>query len=42
MPENVIVIYYGHTTIYLHVGYTLLDSDAKYLLDSDGNNLICE
>lgn len=39
--ERIIKIYFGHTLMYLYVGYTLLDSDEKYLLDSDGNNLMC-
>ena len=34
-------VYLGHTIIYIYVGYTLLDSDGKFLLDADGNNLIC-
>jgi hypothetical protein len=41
MAEGIIVIYYGHTTIYLHVGFTLIDAEENFLLDSDGNNLIC-
>ena len=35
-------IYFGHTLIYIYVGKTLLDADGKFLLDSNGNNLMCE
>lgn len=40
--ETVNRIYYGDTLIYLYVGNELIDSDGKYLLDSNENNLMCE
>jgi hypothetical protein len=39
--ERINAIYYGHTLIYIYVGYTLIDADEKILVDSDGNNLTC-
>lgn len=39
--DRVIAIFYGHTLIYVYVGYTLIDANDNYLLDSDGNNLLC-
>lgn len=39
--ESVNVLFFGHITIYIHLGYQLLDSAEKILLDSDGKNLLC-